>query len=68
MLDLFVARFPAYPSAPICSNDFPKKPRGMHRMTYYRLLAKAMKAQDPARPLFKSAICFTADLRDSANE
>jgi hypothetical protein len=46
MLDLFVARFPAYPSAPICSNDFPKKPRGMHRMTYYRLLAKAMKAQE----------------------
>jgi len=43
MLDLFVARFPAYPSAPICSNDFPKKPRGMHRITYYRLLAKAMK-------------------------
>jgi len=46
MLDLFVARFPAYPSAPICSNDFPKKPRGMHRITYYRLLAKAMKAQE----------------------
>jgi hypothetical protein len=25
---------------------FPKKPRGMHRMTYYRLSAKAMAAQE----------------------
>ena len=25
---------------------FPKKPRGMHRLTYYRLSAKAMAAQE----------------------
>jgi hypothetical protein len=26
--------------------QFPKKPRGMHRWTYYRLSAKAMAAQE----------------------
>jgi hypothetical protein len=28
------------------SEPFPERPRGMHRMTYYRLSAKAMAAQE----------------------
>ena len=32
--------------SPNLHERFPKRPRGMHRWTYYRLLAKAMAAQE----------------------
>ena len=37
---------------------FPARPRGMHRMTYYRLLDRAMTAQG-ARSLWSSNICIS---------
>jgi hypothetical protein len=33
-------------AVPISPNRSPERPRGMHRLTYYRLLGKAMAAQE----------------------